>query len=541
MNGRAQPVSSRTLHPDSAVYREDIARISHLLNADLGGRLREGCVGLEKEALRMDPDGGIARTSHPAALGSALTHSWITTDYSEALLELITPPCRDPLAALAFLKDIHRFVVRHIGDERLWAASMPCVLGGDEGIPVARYGDSNAGCMKHIYRVGLGHRYGRMMQVIAGVHYNFSLSDALWGWLHAIEGGGREPRAFRDGRQFDAIRNLLRLGWIVPYLFGASPAACKSFFTGRESGMSELDDCTAFEPWGTSLRMSDIGYQNRKEAETGVQADYNSLAGYVASLERAIHTPSPAYERIGVLVGEEYRQLNANLLQIENEYYSTVRPKQPPSGNERPMRALSRRGVEYLELRSLDLDPFSPIGVNESQLRFLHTFLLFCLFCESPPVDAAARAEIDHNLGVVARRGREPGVILLRGGQEIPLADWARGVLDAMQGIVEALDTGMAERPHAAALAAQYAKIGDAALTPSAQVLQEMKSRGEGFQSFVRRLSEQHHRTLLAEPPDPVRERIFEQEAKASIERQREIELAQRDEPFEEYLARYFA
>ena len=534
---RREPVSC--IHPVRPDFLMNLPSIAP--SGRVAAALRDARIGLEREALRVAPDGKVAQTPHPAALGSALTHPWITTDYSEALLELVTPPCAGPAAALDFLGDLHRFVMPRIGDERLWAASMPCVVEGEAGIPIAYYGESNAGRMKRIYRVGLGHRYGRTMQAIAGVHCNFSLTGAAWAVLQDAMGDRRPQREFRDEHTMGMIRNLLRRGWLVPYLFGASPAVCKTFFPGGRSAMPEFDAFTFYEPFATSLRMSDIGYQNRKETETGIRANYDSLAAYVASLEHAIRTPSPLYEKIGVVVAGEWRQLNANLLQIENEYYSTVRPKQPPEWGERPTLALARRGIEYVELRSLDLDPFEPLGVGPDTLRFLQAFMLDCLLRDSPPVDADARAEIDANLAAVARRGRQPGLELRRGGEAVPLGVWARQIVDGMRGVCAALDGGEPDGPYADALAAQAAKIDDPELTPAARVLREMRERGENFHRFARRHSEAHRAVLLAQGPDPERERLFIAEARSSLERQRALEAGQGDEPFVDYLARYFA
>ena len=140
----------------------------------------QSLIGLEKETLRVSQKGGLAQTPHPIRLGSALTHPYITTDYSEALLEMVTPPSNDINSALQFLRDMQHFIYNQLDNELLWATSMPCVVAGETSIPLAQYGSSNAGLMKTVYRRGLGHRYGRVMQVIAGVHFNFSFSEKFW-------------------------------------------------------------------------------------------------------------------------------------------------------------------------------------------------------------------------------------------------------------------------------------------------------------------------------------------------------------------------
>jgi glutamate--cysteine ligase len=502
-------------------------------------QLRTGItVGLERECLRVAPDGVIAFTPHPRALGSALTHPWITTDYSEALLELVTPPFGSAPEVLAFLQDLHLFVYRYIHPELLWAGSMPCILAGEENIPIAEYGTSNRGRMKHVYRVGLGHRYGRVMQVIAGVHFNCSFGDGLWeAWQAALGEGGR-LRSFRDDGYMGLIRNLQRFGWLVPYLFGSSPAVCKTFLDGRPTAMAELDESTYFEPFATSLRMGNIGYQNRREEGVGVKACYDSLGAYIKSLKHAIETPGLLWEEIGVLVDGEYRQLNANILQIENEYYSTVRPKQVLEGLEKPTLALKRRGIRYIELRSPDVNVFEPLGVDEDELRFLEAFVLFCLLVDSPTIRLQERCEIDRNLEKVAHRGRDPELRLLRGGLGLPLPSWANELLGAMEPLCEALERAR-RGDYRQVLAAQQAKVADPELTPSARVLAEMRAHGESFHAFGRRQAEGHRRHLekLALPAE--RQAQLEQEVAASLARQAAIEAAD-DVDFATFLDRYF-
>lgn len=523
------------------MYKTLEKRVSGLLALDRA-LLRGRRVGLEKESLRVGPDGGVAQTPHPPALGSALTHPYITTDYSEALLEFITPPLAASRAALEWLSDIHKFVYQTLEDEILWATSMPCVLHGEENIPIAAYGNSNAGMMKTVYRRGLGHRYGRTMQVIAGVHFNFSLSDEFWGAYQALEGEYGPLREFASEAYFQMLRNLQRFGWLIPYLFGASPAVCKSFLCGkpRPASMEEFDAHTLFEPFGTSLRMGDIGYQNHREDEIGIKANYDSLSAYVDSLSCAINTPSPVYARMGVVKDGEWQQLNANILQIENEYYSTVRPKQPPVDNEKPSIALRRRGVQYVELRSLDVNTFEPLGIGESQLYFLEAFLLFCLLQESPRIGAQERDEIDINQNLAAHRGRDPALRLQRGGAELGLREWGLELCDALAGVCELLDRDTPDSPYSRAVALQRESVLEPERTPSARMLAEMRATGEGFYDFARRKSEEHQRYFLALNLAPERLQLFQEEARRSLARQAQIEAAD-DCSFEDYLRAYFA
>jgi len=460
-------------------YRIAEQRLARLLDNGVTALLKERRIGLEKESLRVSPEGTISATGHPPALGSALTHPYITTDYSEALTEFITPPFTDMLEALQFLCETQQFVYANLQDELLWATSMPCVVRGETSIPIARYGTSNAGMMKTVYRRGLGYRYGRTMQVIAGVHFNYSFPERFWSAYRQLEGDGRTLRDFVSESYMGLIRNLQRFGWLVPYLFGASPAVCKSFLNAQATDMASFDANTYYEPYATSLRMGDIGYQNNQENAVGVKACYDSLDAYIDSLVCAITTPCPQYERIGVKVNGEYRQLNANLLQIENEYYSTIRPKQVLLDNEKPTLALKRRGIAYVELRSLDVNAYDPLGINSEQIYFLEAFLLFCLLHDSPPLSERERIEIDENELITAHRGREPGLVLRRGGEEVTLRDWGLELCDRLVAVCEVLDADKVGAPYARALRAQREKLEDPERTPSARMLAEMQANGE--------------------------------------------------------------
>ncbi|HYB33374.1 MAG TPA: glutamate--cysteine ligase [Steroidobacteraceae bacterium] len=513
-------------------------RLASLVNSGAPRILQGGRKGVEKESLRVLPGGRLARTPHPRALGSALTNEHITTDYSEALIELVTPAFTHSWELLQYLLDLHQFVYRHLGEELLWATSMPCAIEHDEDIPLAQYGSSHVGRMKTVYRNGLGLRYGRMMQAISGVHFNYSFPPPFWEAWAAARAATEHDARFVSACYFDLLRNYRRHGWLVLYLFGVSPVVCKSFLRGRQAGLSDLGGGTAYQPYATSLRMSDVGYRNRNQA--GLAVSVNSLDEYVRDLTRAISTPHPPYEALGVRVNGEYRQLNANILQIENEYYSFIRPKRVARSGERPTKALRRAGVEYVEVRALDVSAFDPVGVNQAKLRFLEAFLALCLMKESAPIAAAEQALLDQNHVTVARRGREPGLALWRDGRSAPMREWARELLHSMTGICDLLDHADPGRPYSQALATQAAKIEDVALTPSARLMAELTA-GESFFDLALRMSAMHKAYFLdLYAPNEERLREFSQEAQGSLGAQQAIEAADRG-TFEEYLARYFA
>lgn len=525
--------------PSSRIDRVFERRLAALINSGGGRALQGGRKGVEKESLRVTPDGHIAQTPHPRELGAALTSEHITTDYSEALIELVTPTFTTSWELLQYLCDLHQFVYRHLGEELLWATSMPCLIEGDASIPIAQYGPSHIGRLKTIYREGLGLRYGRAMQAIAGVHFNYSFPERFWE-VHAAVCQSRDAgQAFVSKSYFDLLRNYRRHGWIVLYLFGVSPTVCKSFLRARGVNLPEFGRGTAWEPHATSLRMSDLGYRNRNQA--GVRVSVNSLEHYVRDLRRAISTPHPPYERLGVKVDGQYRQLNANLLQIENEYYGFIRPKRVARAGERPTKALERAGVEYVEVRALDVSAFDPVGVNQNKLRFLEAFLALCLLKDSPPIEPDEELRLDQNHVTVARRGREPGLLLERDGRPYPMRDWARELLDEMQGLCEILDEGDPGRPYSVALATQASKVEDVALTPSARLIRELRDTGESFFDLALRMSATHKRYFLdLYAPNEERLREFAAEAAQSLEDAAALEA--RDEgDFDAYLARYLA
>jgi glutamate--cysteine ligase len=519
---------------DSAFER----RLSALINSGQPEILQGGRKGLEKESLRVTPQGLLAPTPHPRALGSALTSEHITTDYSEALIELVTPTFTATWELLQYLLDLHQFVYRHMGSELLWATSMPGAISRDEDIPLAQYGPSHIGRMKTVYLRGLGVRYGRMMQAISGVHFNYSFPLPFWEVCADLMQSRTRDASFVSARYFDLLRNYRRHGWLVLYLFGISPVVCKSFLKGRDHGLRDFTAGSAYEPYGTSLRMSDIGYRNRNQADLTVSV--NSLEEYVRDLTHAITTPHPPYAALGVKVDGEYRQLNANILQIENEYYSFIRPKRVARSGERPTKALRRAGVEYVEVRALDVSAFDPVGVNQNKLRFLEAFLALCLLKQSPPMGDEEQRLLDGNHLTVARRGREPGLTLWRDGRQVPMLDWARELIDSLTGICEILDRGDASRPFSAALADQAAKVADVRLTPSARMMQELRDTGEPFFDLALRMSATHKAYFLdLYPPNEARLAEFAAEAAESLVRQRAIETADRG-TFDEFLARYF-
>ncbi len=497
--------------------------------------------GLEKESLRVNGEGTLAQTPHPAALGSAMTHPGITTDYSEALLEFITPPGDSTDGLLKELDDIQRYTYQMLENEYLWVASMPCMLAGDERIPVGRYGTSNPARMKTIYRLGLGERYGRAMQTIAGIHYNFSLNDEFWHFWHGREGNGDSLQRYKNRRYFDLIRNFRRTFWLLLYLFGASPAVCSSFVRGRDHNLVPLgsDTHSLHLPYATSLRMGDLGYQS--SAQNSLVVDYNHLETYLSTLCAAITQPHPDYAARGLKDAEgNYKQLNTSLLQIENEFYSTIRPKRTARSGETALGALHNRGVEYIEVRCIDLNPYEPLGINAQQIDFMDVFLLYCLLSDSPETDCVKYKRAQENQRLIVARGRDTAMRLHSAAGDQSVQQWGNAMLDDMLRVAQLLDRSYDTSLYSEAVEAQRIKLAQPQLTPSAQILTDMAARDETFFRFAMNQSLRHadyyrQRPLLGE--ELLRMQAL---ARESLAQQQELD-SRPWEPFEDYLANYYA
>lgn len=497
--------------------------------------------GIEKESLRITPDGKLAQTAHPPGMGSPLTHSSITTDYSEALLEFITPVSTDINESLETLEDIHSFAYQQLGEDMLWCESMPCLMTGDEGIPVAHYGSSNVAQMKTVYRLGLGHRYGRLMQAIAGIHYNFSMPQAYWEQSWKKAGSRGDIQDYISTRYLDLIRNFRRHSWLLIYLFGASPAVCASFLRGRDNaGLVPFDEQgrSLHLPYGTALRMGDLGYNS--SAQKDLDICYNSLENYVETLRSAILRPHAGYRNIPRGRDGDYQQLSDSLLQIENEFYSPIRPKRVTRPGETPLTALHQRGIEYIEVRCVDVSPFSAVGIDAGEMRFLDTFLLYCLLEESPACNDKVQAAQAANLKAVVNHGRKPGLLLQTDTGEKPMTECAAELFTGIGQVASLLDHSSASALYSDSLQKQVAKVADPELTPSARVLREMREKDLPFFRLVMSYSEQWAEHFRSRTLSPRVQAAFEEESRRSLTALNDIEQADKIS-FDEYLENYFA
>lgn len=494
--------------------------------------------GVERETLRVTPKGTLAQTPHPKALGSKLTHPFITTDFSESLLEFITPAYDTVDALYHHLRDIHVFTSRHIGDECLWPSSMPCILGQAQDIPIADYGRSNSGQMKMHYRRGLAHRYGPHMQTIAGIHFNYSFGSKFWKiWYAHIDPAHESLQDCINVNTMRLIRNFLKKSWFIYYLMGASPTLHSSFIRQTPpSFLQNMSKDTLYGPYATSLRLSPLGYHSLVQDHLNIS--YNSLEGYVRQLKLATETPQPRYEKITAQYGKE-AQLNANTLQIEAEYYASIRPKQPSKRCERPTHALIERGIQYVEVRCIDVNPYEPLGINTQQIYFLETFLVYCLLESSPQFNENSPQTYRDNQAKVAERGRYPIIELLNEDRSrAELTSLAKHLFIDLSRVASLLDQHAHHKHYHDAVMHFAQQLMDPQALLSERLLNETQRRGD-FIPFMQELAIKHHAFFNEHPLSKEVTAQYESLATESINSQHEIEATD-NKTYDEYIEAYF-
>ena len=508
--------------------------IEKVFNSDVKDILADGRFGIEKESLRVSQS-KISRRKHPESMGSPLCHRCITTDFSEALLELITPPLIDKNVGLTFLDNMHHFVSYKIDDEIIWPFSMPPYVQSESEIPIASYGSSNLALFKTAYRNGLSHRYGRTMQAIAGIHFNYSLPEPIWkSSLFTKE--KVDSKKLRANIYFRTLRNLHRINWLLLYLFGASPIVSKNFLNNKQTGFQKLDSHNYYLPYATSLRMSDLGYQNVHQSKLSISL--NSLEEYAFNLKLATETKCEDYQKIFQEAKENYPQINSNILQIEDEYYAVARPKSSSDSNQRLTTKLNDTGVDYIELRSLDVNPFQRIGIDLDTVHFLEMFLLYCTLKSSPPINNNAIEESRENDLLVATKGRESGLSLSKKRTKISLQNWANQILDEMMPIAELLD--YKTNTFTGVIAKTRAQIMDPEQTLSGMLLNKVLTEKMSFHELGRTIGKDYKNHYInIETAKNSEWSLLEQESVDSIKRQVELEQTN-EQSFEGFIKEYF-
>ncbi|MFC1236211.1 glutamate--cysteine ligase [Vibrio sp. F74] len=520
MKKEANPIEMKTPINESL--------LAFIASDDVKETLQSVRRGIEREMVRVTPNGGLSHRPHPESLGSALTHPYITTDFSEAQLELVTPAVTDRKETFKTLASLHHFVASHLNEgESIWAASMPPTLPFDSDIAIASYGTSNAGIAKTRYREGLANRYGKRMQLISGIHYNFSLPESFWRALHAHTKSKLPLETFISERYFHLIRNVLRNGWIIPYLFGASPAVDKSYLRDQSHALDRWDSTTDYLPWATSLRLSNLGYSSSEQSRFPMS--FNNKQDYLTGLCHALTQPSDRYTHLA-----EDQQLNDSVLQLENELYGSVRPK-IVNAQMRPLVAMCNYGVEYIELRSLDNNPFLPFGLDEQQSQFIDLFLLYSALTPSPVMSEQESTLIMERQELVATQGRKPSLMLPAMNGEVSLTDLAKPLMSMLTEMARSMDTAQKNNGYEKAVMREQAKFDDRQLTPSAQILAAMKQENVSFTTLIKGYSEEHKQGYLSNTLSVDEMNQLETLVDKSLLEQKQLE-AVKEVNFDEYL-----
>jgi len=372
--------------------------------------------GIEKESLRVNKNGFISEQKHPEGLGSSFTNPSITTDFAEALIEIVTPVYTDLDLLHEKLESLHVFINKNLENgETLWPYSMPPKIKHESDINIATYGKTNMGQLKHIYRKGLAIRYGKTMQCVSGIHYNFSLSDeSLKNLL------GTSMQEDKDKAYLGLIRNFKRLFWFILLEFGNSAVVDKTFVSARQNDLDELNATDLFKKNATSLRMSDIGYQSK--AQKNLDFKYNDLSSFLDELKMGIVKPHSEFQELGLIDNNgEYQQISDGILQIENELYDCIRPKRAGKSGQRPYQLLKEQGIQYVEVRGIDLNPDSLVGITKDQIRVLDLLLIYCLVNESPDMSDDEKLLIEKNDITTIKFGREGSSKISYKNSEVPI------------------------------------------------------------------------------------------------------------------------
>ncbi len=495
--------------------------------------------GIERESLRIKSDGVISAQKHPEGVGSALTNGQITTDFSESLLEFITPVSESSTQTLQQLKDLQKFTLEKMGDELLWPISMPCFIEHQDDIVIAQFGSSNVGQMKTLYREGLKNRYGSMMQAIAGVHFNISFPDSLWQSLHTLKNSDLSLENFISDGYLALIRNFKRELWLISYLFGASPALCSSFLQGRKTDLpfKKLGKGTLYLEVGTALRLGNLGYTN--SAQSSLRVMYNSLDEYVAGLKKSINTPSDIYGNLDDYTSENPKQLNKNILQIENEFYSPIRPKRNAKNGETPTDALLRAGIEYVEIRALDVNPFSEVGIDIEQFHFLDVFLTYCLLKSSPAMDWEEQTRSTENLDTVVNKGREKGLELNYFNQPRTLQSWGEDIFSQLSEVAKHMDTAYGVSYYSSTIERMATWINNPELTYSGRYVAELEASGLDNGHYALAIAEKYKQSHQAADYQVFSKQWLEEQVTRSNDAQRAIEQSD-SVSFTAFLNAYF-
>ena len=371
----------------------------------------EGSFGIEWESLRAKDDGKLSLTPHPAVFGDKLTNPLITTDFSESQIEIITPTfdtIDDAFENFSLLSDMVNASLPQ--DEYLWFQSIPCILPYWDQIPIAQYSEEGESSQK--YREDLARRYGVKKQMISGVHFNFSFSERFLKKLYSLENDDLSFKDFKDDIYLKIARNYLRYCWLIIYLTGCSIGSHKTFSNDCIHLMDAKDDYGSYySTRGPSFRNASCGYKNLKD----LYPSYNSVNEFVGDINSFID--------------------NGDLSEAK-ELYTQIRLK--PKNPKDLLNSLKDSGIEYIEIRTLDINPFYQCGIVNRDMKFLHLFLIYMLVKDESDY-LAWQNEAKINEERTAESGYVDSMRLLRDGCEVTLKDWAYEIINEMYDMCDKL------------------------------------------------------------------------------------------------------
>lgn len=378
-------------------------KLTHLLTL--------GQFGLEKENIRINKQGEIANTPHPNEFGIRTEHTYLTTDFAEAQIELITPICNSTKEAHQFMMMLHHLVSLELHDEYLWPYSQPPVLPKNVNeIQIAQfeYGDATP------YREYLSQKYGKYHQLLSGVHFNFSFTNELLLNLYQASNQSLSFQDFINNIYLKIARFYLKHAWLIIYLTGTGYITHNSYQDNQTPlGLKPLSSDSKYIPFASSKRTGKYGYQNKPK----FSISYNSLNEYIDDLENAIQR---------------------NDIESIREFYTQVRLKTLPKSNK--LSDLKKQGIQYLEIRTLDLDPSSEEGISIDSLNFLHLFLIYGLIKEGDELKTTEDySEAYQNQIKVSDNANIHEIYLENNKKQKTLHQWGSEILNEMESMFKNL------------------------------------------------------------------------------------------------------
>lgn len=409
-----------------------------------GKELLKGNIGIEREGLRVNENGTLSKENHPSVFGDKLKNPYITTDFSESQLELITPTFKSSEDTYNFLNNLYDISVLEIKDEYLWPQSMPCIIPEDESIiKIASFNDSIEGIESRVYREKLVKKYGRKKQLISGIHYNFSFDEDIIKKLFKNSNTNEDYKTFKDNLYLKVTRNYLRYSWLIIYLLGSSSLVHESYIE-KDNDLEKISKDSFSNVGAVSYRNGEGGYKNNIE----LFPDYYSVKGYVDSINK--------------WVDKKY-------IQSHKELYSSVRLKAKDKKD--LLNSLLKDGIYYLEYRNIDINPFDKCGISLKDLTFLQLFNLFLLIKEESDYKLW-QEEALFNQRVISKYGNND-INLKLDGEEISKEKWALEILKEIEIINNELKLGKDE-----IISYEVSKVKDYKLTYSYKIIEKVKEEG---------------------------------------------------------------